>query len=218
MHNRYLLPGLVLMPVAVVLLLALPSRPTREQDPGILASRVTTVPTPLVPVNESRSIWSTPESTRPASAGTAGPTQTPSPAPPSDRQEIPGLTPASLMALLEGSGFRCSPVAIVDRQLRWTCSQQGNGNYLITIGAAHAGAARTLSAEVTDSANDAVAAVFLASVARLVCRDINGELAHGWVMSHVIHGGDTNIGPLRLLLTGSPGSRTLHIAPKDERG
>jgi hypothetical protein len=134
--------------------------------------------------------------------------------PPPDR--IPGLDAPMLMASLERSGLECAAPVVFARGLRWTCSAvTEQGQYLVTATGPSTQILRSLSAVVSGAPNDALIAMFFASVAAAACREVNAESARSWIFANIDRGGTTNVGPFRLDLAGAVGSRTLDVVMVD---
>jgi len=129
---------------------------------------------------------------------------------------IPDVDSSDLLSALTRAGLACSSVSLDSGGLTWTCSADGaRAGYLVVIHGARTDSIKRLRATVTRAASDFIAARFLASLAALSYDGAEPARARDWVTRNLADDVSTTIGPVRFVLSGAPGARTLELVARE---
>jgi len=129
---------------------------------------------------------------------------------------IPDVDSSDLLQALMRAGLACSSVSLDSGGLTWTCSADGaQATYLVVIHGARTDSIKRLRATVMRAGSDFIAARFLASLAALSYEGAEPARARDWVTRNLAADVSTTIGPVRFVLSGAPGARTLELVARE---
>jgi hypothetical protein len=224
--RRWPLTGLLILPVALYLaaVAARPLPPPRF-DPQ-LKPRPRWTPPPEAPElpalgGEPRrppaGIPSPPATNdAPGRAATRAPAATESTTRVAPTGAIPDVDSDALLGALTRAGLECSSVSLDTGGLTWTCSaDRAQATYLVVIHGARTDSITRLRATVTRAATDFIAARFLSSLAGLSYAGAEPARASDWVTRNLAADGSVTIGPVRFVLSGAAGARTLDVVAEE---
>jgi hypothetical protein len=222
--RRWPLTGLLILPLAVYLA-AVAGRAVspRPFDPQ-LKPRPRWTPAPASPAQPAIGVElgrtpaaaASPGSPAPLATAEARPRTQPETTLVAPTGSIPNVDSGRLLSALARAGLECSSVSLDTGGLTWTCSADGaQATYLVVIHGARTDSITRLRATVTRAATDFIAVRFLASLAGLSYPGAEPARASDWVTRNFAADGSITIGPVRFVLSGVAGARTLDVVGEE---